>query len=316
MEINLAKESLTILEALSSDTRINIIHSLSERDKNIKDLSNELFMSSAIVSRHIKKLEEAKLIKSYRIPGKFGSQKMCALAIEKLYITFPSVIYPKFSKHTQTIQLGHYTNYKVTPTCGLSTRNKVIGIPDDTMYFMDPERVKAEIIWFTSGFVEYKIPNLLKYNEKPEVLELSFEISSEFPGSNDNWPSDITFYVNDMEVGTWTVPGNYSDVRGKLTPNWWPDTNSQYGLLKNLRINSTQTNMDGELISNTTINDIDFSENLITFRFEVKDSAKNVGGLTIYGKSFGNYPQDIDCTLYYSQSLNDSNHEKEKSPKK
>lgn len=109
MEINLSKESLTILEALSSDTRINIIHSLSERDKNIKDLSNELFMSSAIVSRHIKKLEEAKLIKSYLIPGKFGSQKMCALAIEKLYITFPSVIYPKFAKHMYFARLFYTT---------------------------------------------------------------------------------------------------------------------------------------------------------------------------------------------------------------
>lgn len=297
METDIELASLPVYEALANDTRLKIIKLLAEKERNIKELSEECYMSSAMMTRHIKKLEDSHIIKSKRS----GSQKICELAIDQIFIQFPRLIYPEFEKITQSIRLGHYTDYQVEPTCGLATAKHSIGYSDQPKFFMDSERMNAEIIWFSKGFVEYKIPNILKAHHHPEVLELSFEISSEFPGSNNKWPSDITFLVNNKSVGTWTVPGNYSDVRGRLTPNWWPDTNSQYGLLKTLRINKTQTNIDGELISNVTINDLDFEADLTTFRFCVDSNADNVGGLTIFGKNFGNHAQDIQYILYYSE---------------
>ncbi len=57
----------------------------------------------------------------------------------------------------------------------------------------------ARILWFTSGFVEYQSPNFLNAEDTLEMLEVSVEISSEFPFSNDNWPSDITFSLNGVE---------------------------------------------------------------------------------------------------------------------
>jgi predicted transcriptional regulator len=301
MEIDTSLDSLIVFEALASDTRLKIINLLAKKEMNIKTLAEELFMSSAIVTRHIKKLEDAHIVKTERAPGISGSQKICKLAIDQLFVQFPKIIYPEYEKINTTIKLGHYTNYQVEPTCGLATKNYEIGTPDEAKYFMASDRMNAEIIWFSKGFIEYKVPNILKAYQHPEVLELSFEISSEFPGSNNNWPSDITFFVNDVNVGSWTVPGNYADVRGKLTPKWWPDTNSQYGLLKTLRINKTQTNIDGDYISAVTINDIDFKSDLTTFRFCVNPDSTHVGGLTIFGKSFGNHEQDIEYTLYYSQ---------------
>ena len=44
------------------------------------------------------------------------------------------------------------------------------------------------------------------------------ELSSEVPGTNLDWPSDITLWVNDIIVGTWTSPGDYGDKRGVYTP--------------------------------------------------------------------------------------------------
>lgn len=302
MELDLSVESLAVFEALASDPRLKIINSLSIKDKNIKELSQELYMSSAIVSRHVKKLEEANLIKTYTRPAKSGVQKLCTLSIDHISILFPKKIYSEYSILKYSLKLGHYFDFDVYPTCGLATKVHMIGCPDDTRYFMDSERMNADIIWFSKGFVEYKFPNTLSKKAKPEVLEFSLELSSEFPGSNNNWPSDITFFINDFEVGTWTVPGNFSDVRGKLTPSWWADHNSQYGLLKTLRINSTQTNMDGELISNFSIDDLNFDSNMITFRIEIKEDAMNIGGLTLFGKSFGNHPQDISYILYYTEN--------------
>lgn len=305
MEIDTSLDSLIIYEALASDTRLKIINLLARRDMNIKTLAQELFMSSAIITRHIKKLEEAQIVKTERAPGIAGSQKICKLAIDQLFVQFPKIIYPEYERLNANIKLGHYTDYQIEPTCGLATKDYEIGTPDEAKYFMDSDRMNAEIIWFSRGFIEYKIPNTLQPHQIPEVLELSLEISSEFPGSNNNWPSDISFFVNDINVGTWTVPGNYADVRGKLTPNWWPDTNSQYGLLKTLRINNTQTNVDGDFISGTTIHDIDFHSDLLTFRLCVNPDSDHVGGLTIFGKNFGNHPQDIEYTLYYSEKNRD-----------
>ncbi|MFW6030834.1 MAG: transcriptional regulator, partial [Halanaerobiales bacterium] len=59
--------------------------------------------------------------------------------------------------------------------------------------------------------------------------------------------------------------------------------------------------IDGVKISNTTLDDLNltFKSDLI-FRLSVPKDAKNVGGLTIYGKNFGNYNQDIHVRLLYN----------------
>ena len=62
------------------------------------------------------------------------------------------------------------------------------------------------------------------------------ELSSEVPGTNLDWPSDITLWVNEIAVGTWTSPGDYGDQRGVYTPDWWKLEGSQYGKLKTWRI--------------------------------------------------------------------------------
>lgn len=305
MEIDTTLDSLPVYEALASDTRLKIINLLADRERNIKEIASDLYMSSAIVTRHIKKLEEANIIKTERQPGKAGSQKVCSLAIDQLFVSFPRLLYPHYEKYSTTINLGHFTDFYVEPTCGLATKDNYIGKVDQPMFFMDSQRVNAELIWFSEGFIEYKIPNMLKEFQKPELLEVSFELSSEFPASNNNWPSDITFYINEVKVGKWTVPGNYSDVRGKLNPKWWPSTNSQYGLLKTIRINHRETVMDSESISDITLKDINFNSTLIKIRVAVESDSENVGGLTIFGKKFGNHAQDIEYTLYYSEE----NHE-------
>ena len=63
------------------------------------------------------------------------------------------------------------------------------------------------------------------------------ELSSEVPGTSADWPSDITLAVNGVDVGTWTSPGDFGDKRGVYTPDWWKLKGSQYGKLKNWRIN-------------------------------------------------------------------------------
>lgn len=300
MDLNLNDDSISVFQALSSKTRVDILHSLTLKDKNITELASELHLSTAIVTRHIHQLEESGLIKCAFAPGKAGRQKVCSLSIEMITIHFPKTIYPDYKVYETSIPIGHFTNYYVEPTCGMATTTEYIGLLDDPKYFMDSKRMEAELLWFGKGFIEYKIPNYIHAGDSVKMIEISMEIASEFPVSNNNWPSDISFYLNDNFLGTWTCPGNFSDIRGKLTPEWWPERNSQYGLLKHIRITEDETQIDGEKISDTSLKDLDLNHPLMNLRIAVEDDSKNVGGITIFGKKFGNHNQDIKIKVFYT----------------
>ncbi|MGV3010747.1 ArsR/SmtB family transcription factor [Streptococcus thoraltensis] len=296
MQIEINDEALPIYEALASKVRLEIINLLAVKRRNIKEIAQELNLSSAIITQHIKKLEKAQIIKTTRV----GHQKIASLKLEKIEINFPKQIFSALDTMESSIPVGHYTNFSVKPTCGLATYDNFIGKVDTPKFFMDPARMDAQILWFAEGFIEYQSPNFLTPEHKLKMLEISLEISSEFPFSNDNWPSDITFTLNNTELGSWTSPGDFADVRGKYTPDWFPDNVNQYGLLKTIRITSHGTYMDGEPISDITIDDIDSESDMWKLKFEVKEDAINKGGCTIFGKHFGNYDQDIKIKLFYS----------------
>ncbi|MGX7351611.1 hypothetical protein RU97_GL001029 [Enterococcus canis] len=300
MELDLGKLSLPVFEALASETRLKIIHFIGSEKKSIGEIANHLHMSSAITTRHVQQMEDAGLLASERGIGKNRNKKMVYLKVDDIHISFPERIYQEFQLHSTDLKLGHFTDFKVAPTCGLATVKEVVGKSDDPKYFMDAQRVDAALLWFSTGFVEYKVPNLLTENESPELLEISFEIASEFPLSNNIWPSDISIFVNDVRVAVYTVPGNFSDIRGRYTPEWWDSHFSQYGLLKHVRINKIDTGIDGEAYSEVTIDDLNLSEQpFIKLRFEVEEHAKHKGGLTLFGKGFGNHNQNILINTYY-----------------
>lgn len=301
MQLDISQNSLPIYEALASNVRLELLRLISCHDYSITELSEKLGLSKAIITKHIQKLEAARLITSKKLPGKSGVKKVPHLAVDTIEITFPTKIYHSFSMYTSHVQLGHYTNFEVVPTCGLATAESIVGKLDDPLAFVEPDRVNASLLWFSEGFVEYKIPNNLSEEQVPEMLELSMEIASEFPYSNNAWPSDISFFVNGNHIGTWTCPGNFSDTRGFYTPDWWDDNLSQYGLLKHLRISHTNCTIDGQKISDLSLDDLNIKDSqFINFRIEVSSDAKNKGGVTLFGKDFGNHPQDIIANLYYS----------------
>lgn len=300
MKIEIEEKWLPIYEALASNVRLKIINLLSEKSMNVKELAENLELSSAIVTMHINKLEKAGIVRSKRTRSKGGIQKLCSIAVDSIEIKFPLNKATERKFHEFDLPIGLFTDYSVAPTCGISTTKKVIGYFDDPRYFLDPERVNAGILWLGQGFVEYKISNFLLASETPEELEISMEISSEAPGYNKNWPSDISFFINGIKLGMWTSPGDFGGKRGTFTPEWWGENINQYGVLKQLRITNDGTFIDGKKISNVTLNDIDIKRKQITFRIAVLEDAAHVGGLTIFGKGFGNYNQDLVFKLYYS----------------
>jgi predicted transcriptional regulator len=305
LKIDVSEKWLPVYEALASDVRIRLIQLLARKEMNLKELAEAVGLSSAIMTMHVKKLEKAGIITSVMIPGRGGAQKLCKLAIDQMQIEFPSKDDRSARDfHESEVSVGHYTDFHVEPTCGLATLDKVVGTFDEPRSFLDPERVNAKILWLGKGYIEYKIPNYLLKSQQPDELEISMEISSEAPLANDNWPSDISFFVNGVLLGSWTSPGDFGGpgVRGRLTPDWWyPDIN-QYGLLKVLKVNDKGTFLDGQELSSVTLDQLDPRQKTWTFRIAVLDDATHVGGMTLFGSGFGNYNQDINMKLYYHQN--------------
>jgi len=303
MELYLDNTGLLTYKALASGTRLEILKLLANSPATTSELAQTLNLSKAILSRHLKILEDAKLIHlSHNYSSSDNRKKVYTLKVDQIQIHFPKRIYLPFKKKTSEIKLGFFSDFSVKPTCGLASAENIIGDVDDPRSFVLNERITASLLWFSEGYVEYMIPNFLDESQNPELLELSLELSSEFPVSNNNWPSDITFYINDMDIGTWTCPGNYSDVRGKYTPSWWSSDFSQYGLLKHLRVNQFDTVIDGHKISDVRLHDLRLTDSpFIKLRIESKSDALNPGGLTIFGSNFGNHDQNMLLSVYYSE---------------
>lgn len=297
-------ESLPLFKALSSDIRIQIIELLSEyKQLNMNELAEKLNLTNGAITMHIKKLEECGLIKITTITAKHGIQKICNLHEDKFVIDIGKTEVD--NSYELEIGVGHYTSYEVYPTCGIATKEKLIGEVDNPSYFADPERINSDILWFTRGFIEYRIPNYLKPDRNFSEIQISMEISSEAPRNCNVWPSDIHFKLNGISLGNWVSPGDYADTKGLLTPSWWFPNWNQYGLLKLLSINKFGTYIDGLKISDVTLEDINlnFKSDLI-FQLSVPENTEHVGGLTIFGKNFGNYNQGLNVRIIYENIAN------------
>lgn len=296
-------EGLEIFKALGSELRINIIKLLQENhEMNMNELATSLGITNGALTSHIKKLEESGIIQVMTERGSHGNQKVCKVAVDKIVVDVESEENEEDQNIYNTeVKVGHYSDYDVYPTCGLATSQAIVGEVDDPRYFSHPDRINAGILWFTKGYIEYMIPNLLPGATKIDQITVSLEISSEAPGINNDWPSDISILLNDVKIGTWTSPGDYGDVQGIFTPDWWFPNWNQYGLLKMIVINKKGTFVDGLKISNVTINEFNLDyKSTVRFKFEIEEDAKNVGGITIFGSEFGNYNQDIKVRIAYS----------------
>lgn len=296
-------EAENVFKALSTPMRIKIMEMIYQDDSlSMNDLAEALGLTNGAISMHVSKLEEAGLVKIRTSSGKRGTMKIVRPRYERLMIDLAPSKQPR-QCYVDDIKIGYYKECHGTPTCGLATAKEIIGSFDDPKVFSFPERFQAEILWFTSGYVEYNLPNHLQAGQELTELQISFEISSECASTNDDYPSDIYFSINQIPLGMWVSPGDYGDRRGYVSPAWWSESLNQYGLLKTLIINKEGTFMDGtHKLSDTTIDDLNLDYNsYITFRFEVPKDTKNVGGCTLFGENFGDHNQAIKVKAYYTE---------------
>lgn len=295
-------DGMKVLKGLASPVRASILKLLHERGKlNVNEISQELRLPQSTVAINVQALERAGLIGTETVNAKKGQQKICMARYDEILVRFDSQARRRDSSQVEvSMPLGLFTSAEVSVPCGLCSTTGIIGLLDVPDSFLDPSRVQAALAWFGRGYVEYKFPNNAKLlGSAVESVEFSMELSSEVPGTNPDWPSDITLWVNDVRIGTWTSPGDYGDKRGLYTPAWWKLKGSQYGKLKTWRIGDSGSFIDGVRISDVRIDDVDLPQHhSIRMRIGIDERAEHPGGVNIFGKGFGNYDQDIVMRLH------------------
>jgi predicted transcriptional regulator len=290
-----------VLKALDSANRVRILRFLTERNASVNEIASALDLPLSTAALHIETLEEAGLIQTELEPASRGLRKMCFRMYDTIVLDLPR---SQPAARTPAIELhmpiGAYSDCRVVPTCGLAGSESLIGMVDDPASFYEPGHVEAQLIWFRSGWVEYHFPNRLPAGALPKALTLSMEICSEAPHYNLDWPSDITIWINEVELGTWTSPADFGGVPGQLTPDWWGVHSTQYGLLKLWHVDESGSRVDGLRISEVPITNLGLTEApFIAVRVGVRPDAQHVGGINIFGSKFGNYPQDLALRLSY-----------------
>ena len=146
--------------------------------------------------------------------------------------------------------------------------------------------------------MEYLVPNYLQEGERLRELHFSMELASEAPGYAAYYPSDISFSVNGNQLGVYRSKGEYNDRAGTVGPSWWYGNLGQYGKKVVLSVNEDGTFLGGVKVSETRIGDLGLKAgDQIRFRIAVPEDAEHCGGVTIFGKGFGDYDEGIVCSF-------------------
>ena len=289
-----------LFRSLSSPIRLEILQLIYEEGMIIGEIAKKLGIPASSAAFHLKILEESDLVRIEELPGTRGGMKLCTRKIDHITIDLVRKNTNVNEVFSMEMPVGAYSSFQVMPTCGLCTKEGIIGNEDIEYFFYAPERFKAGMLWTSSGYVEYQFANGVPEDKKARRITVSVELCSEAPGYREDWKSDITMWINGKDCGTFTSPGDFGQRRGRLTPPSVINGSSQYGLQTVWEVRDDGSYINNERVAEVSVNEIGLEKNAcITVRIGNKPDAVYVGGFNLFGKNFGDYNQDIILNIEY-----------------
>ena len=300
LDLSDTQEICNIGKALSSPVRLDILKLLYLESLSIVEISEKLCIAPSSAALHVKMLEAAGLINAEVQPGTRGAGKLCSRKRDTINIELTDVAQNVHDMVTVDMPVGAYSICEVKPTCGIADENGAIGNEDSMTGFYMPERFKAQLLWSAGGYVEYRFPNKLPKNRELQAISFVAEICSEAANYREDWKSEITLWINGIECGTFLSPGDFGARRGRYTPKAWAAGATQYGLLTCWSVRRDGCYINEKRVGDVTVEELGIlPDKAIILRIGNKDDAQYVGGFNIFGKKFGDYPQDLVLSLEY-----------------
>ena len=299
-------EIVLVGKALGSPIRIQILEFLQHASANVSEIAQGLGLPRATADQHVSILADAGFVNFEMLPAKRGVQKVCTRNHDIVVLHVPKERPRELPDVVVTeMPIGNFVDCQFQTidsggSCGIAGAETEIGSVDDFASFHEPDRVKAQIIWFGAGYLEYRFPFRPQKARVPRRLELSMELCSEAEGHHLDWPSDIFLEINDVDLGVWKSPADFGGKRGRLTPSWWSINSSQYGLLTTWAVDGEGTTLNGEPHATATLSDLTLDQQpFVKVRVGVRPDAVNCGGINIFGERFGNIEQGIVLKLEF-----------------
>ncbi len=302
LHIKNLRDGVEVFKALGSDVRMRIVELLLERGQmNMNELATALELTNGALTSHIRRLEECGIIQTVTEGTGHGNQKLCSMKTDQILLTAGKTEELREIKVYETeVRIGHYSDYKVTPPCGMCSVYHQIGTENDVRYFSHPDRLQAGLLWLSDGFLEYRIPNMIPTGHHISQVTFYFEISQDHAYNTEESLTDVAFYLNGHRIGAWLTPDDFRWGKGIYTPLWWSGREKQVGVQKMIVVNFYGTYLDGLKISDVGLNKISFEgQSEMRFRIAVENEGIHRGGMVLYGSGFGNFNQDISVRIHY-----------------
>lgn len=309
LQLSITNDSNKITQmahALSSPVRIEILKLLRFQNLAIKDIAFEINLPLNTTLNHINTLEQAGLLATQIIYTSKGKSKTCYRLLDSVNILLfdSDTDLPNLKYEQYQLPIGSFFDFaQISPPCGMASKNMGLGNDNEISVFLSPERTDASIIWFTHGLLEYRVPLPQNRNIKNLTgIEISFEVCSEAPLYNNDYKSDISVFINEKRLGVYTSPGDFGGRRGLLNPDYWPLGLTQFGLITNWKIDRQQTTLNSNFLSFVSLRDLDLENSpnpYLSLKIGVEPNAAHVGGINLFGKDFGDFPQDIIVRYIY-----------------
>ncbi|MCQ2741910.1 MAG: helix-turn-helix domain-containing protein [Bacilli bacterium] len=278
--------------ALSNEKRIDMLSAIHDGINSVTTLAKKLNIPNSNVIFHAKILEEAGLIYSEHLSS---SLKFHPTLNEINLVFFRNDLQNTVivNKLDYEIPVGAYTKieYLLDSFHAFSEREE-LNINVKNLY--DFDKSKAQLISTRRGLISYPLRN---EEAELESIVISFEACSETSAYDNEYKSDISVFINDLELLTYRCPGDFGGRHGLLNPDWYISFYTQFGELNTIHVNERGVYRNGVLVNaKVTIKDLDLKRPNPVLKIGNKRDCTYPGGINLFGPKFGDYPQGIKIT--------------------
>ena len=293
-----------VLKALNNRARYNILRHLSQGPMNISELARAINISQPTVTTYINQLEKAGLVFCRLQKSSTGYNKICQTAYTGFSLLWQAnPMEAVEAEYIIEMPVGHYSAIDCTAPSFLATQADIIASSEDFSRFFHPIRMQAELLAIGQGNIHYLFPYNISDTQKILYLELSAEINIAF-----NHPdsfTEIAVAINNRRFALHRLLPGRTEQSQKHQLDWYPKDLTTTGQLYVWRVEAERSTLNAKPAGNIGLADLNLQPvQPIEVSFEVQSPDQSVGGMIIFGKSFGQYDQDIRLTIVYEQDTN------------